>query len=669
MLWLALCIPSFFLADAALTVTVASSTNTIFDKPTYVCDGVSDEVEIQAALDQVNKAGGGKVLLSNGQFNMHKNIAIFKNTVFEGAGMNNTILRLKNKASKFAKAGFIRCLTQNKIQIKKMSIDGNRANQATDSSTNYGRFAVYTEACNETVLDNLRVYNWYGYGLDPHGIGGTKIPSAYVTITNNVVHDNGWDGITVDKCIDSIVAYNTVYNNGRHGINVCTGCKRVYVHHNYVGKSGYNYQGTLNGCGIMVQNNQGYGTRDIQLQTNNIIQSYKGAICLGDVFDMEIDNNIMHITNTCLRVKGISDLDVNGVNLGINICTGNRDFYSESTYTGVAPRFLGTLNPKPAYVVVSSSSSMAGDFKCDGVNDEQEILRAIKYVGFYGGTITLSDGVFNVASHIEMMSNVVLQGQGMDATILRLPDNAPKYRYSGMIRGYGVENITIQKLTMDGNRQAQPNDQTHNYGKYGFYCEMCINVLMDNITTRNMWGYGIDPHGLPNEAGYSDGFVIKNSIVRDNGWDGITIDKTLNVQIENNIVHSNGRHGINIVTGSKYVNITNNNVYNNGFYYYTGSKGCGIMLQNNGLFGTSFINVASNIVSFSSNANVCTNGILDVKAEFNLLDGNSTCMKFAGTNNVRINSNNCLQRKRITISGNYNNNTYTIVNQTNVFYV
>jgi len=64
----------------------------------YVCDGTDDDVEIQAAIDAL-PAGGGKVTLSEGQYNISSSI-ILPDIYFliEGQGWVNTILKLTNGA-------------------------------------------------------------------------------------------------------------------------------------------------------------------------------------------------------------------------------------------------------------------------------------------------------------------------------------------------------------------------------------------------------------------------------------------------------------------------------------------------------------------------------------------------------------------------------------------
>lgn len=653
----------------ALDIQVASSTNSLFTAPNYTCDGINDNVEIQLALDRIKSAGGGTVFLSNGIFNVRTTLNVYEKTELIGAGIDTTVLRLINNAPMFAKAGFVRCLTQNFISVKHLTLDGNRANQSRNATINYGRFGLYTEACNNTIFDNLRVKNWYGYGIDPHGIGGTSVPSEYITITNNIVHDNGWDGITVDKCENSIVAYNNVYNNGRHGINICTGSKQVSTHDNIVTNNGWSFNGRPNGCGIMIQNNQNYTTRNIDIMSNSIRSSQKAGICMSDVFFIKINNNIIQNTTTCLRTKNIASLASNSIDVDINVCDSTRALHSETSYSGNIPTFLATISPKEEYIVVSQSSSMTGDFKCDGLNDEVEIRKAIMYVAFYGGVVTLSDGVFSISNNIELLSNIILRGQGRDITSIRLVNNAPIFKYSGLIRGFDVQNITIKDLAIDGNKDFQVQNNTYNYGKYGFYCEVCRNISFDNIIARNSWGYGIDPHGAPGEAWYSDGFQITNSIVENNGWDGVTIDKTINVLITNNIIRNNGRHGVNIVTGSKTVDTNNNNISNNGFFYYTGSRGCGIMIQNNEMYGTRDIITQYNNINNSSNSGICVN---DVDYNFitaNNITGLSSCIKITNSDFVTLNGNICNPSiRKVSITGTYSNATYVLVNQSNIVY-
>jgi parallel beta-helix repeat protein len=319
--------------NSAQEIRIASSTNTVFPTWNYKCSSIKDDIIIQAALDSIAKTGG-TVYLSDGLFTFSKNIDIKgNNIVLRGYSRDSTILKLKSKASKFAKAGFIRTKNTRYITISDMTLDGNNAQQATDTATNYGRYGIYTETCNYTTFTNLIVKNWYGYGLDPHGAGGIYAPGYYTTITNNLIINNAFDGITVDKTEYSTVSGNIIINNARHGINIVTGSKFTEIFNNQILDNGWWYAGKPGtGCGIMVQNNQGFDTRNANIYSNILTNSSRAGICLTDVENININNNQILNTLTCLRFK----LMLNTNNIVIdpnNKCAGKALKDDSGTYT------------------------------------------------------------------------------------------------------------------------------------------------------------------------------------------------------------------------------------------------------------------------------------------------------------------------------------------------
>ncbi len=74
-------------------------------------------------------------------------------------------------------------------------------------------------------------------------------------------------------------------------------------------------------------------------------------------------------------------------------------------------------------VLVAASDSpeelkAIADYICDGIADQVEIQRALSAPGNAGGTITLARGTFRLDGNLNMPGNVVLEGQGPDATLL-----------------------------------------------------------------------------------------------------------------------------------------------------------------------------------------------------------------------------------------------------------
>jgi hypothetical protein len=66
-------------------VAANDATSHVRQKADYVCDGTADQVEIQAAIDSANSAGGGIVRLSGGHFNVSAPITLHPRVTFYGA--------------------------------------------------------------------------------------------------------------------------------------------------------------------------------------------------------------------------------------------------------------------------------------------------------------------------------------------------------------------------------------------------------------------------------------------------------------------------------------------------------------------------------------------------------------------------------------------------------
>jgi parallel beta-helix repeat protein len=199
-----------------------------------------------------------------------------------------------------------------------------------------------------------------------------------------------------------------------------------------------------------------------------------------------------------------------------------------------------------------------------------------------GGTVTLSAGDWTLAGTgkaadgcIQVGSNTILEGAGAGQTVLTLADGSSAVTGiirtdSGNTRANGtyttVNAVTIRGLTIDGNRTGSTGEVD------GFYCgpkpgtsQADTNITLDGVEIRNCSRYGFDPHEQ------TIGLTIRNSSAHDNTLDGIVLDYCSDVTLENNRVENNGRHGINIVTGSHGVTLINNTATNNG--------GSGIVVQ------------------------------------------------------------------------------------------
>lgn len=195
--------------------------------------------------------------------------------------------------------------------------------------------------------------------------------------------------------------------------------------------------------------------------------------------------------------------------------------------------------------------------------------------GHVGAMVTLSAGTFLVVGTgtaangaLRIGSETTLQGAGMGQTVVKLDDGASGVTgllrtNSGAVLPDGsvttTSNVLIQNLTLDGNRELTTGASD------GFYCgpepgtaQCDSNITLDRVEIMNMSRYGFDPHER------TVGLTISNSVAHDNGVDGFAIDFCTNVTLLDDSAYGNGRHGINIVTGSSHVAVVNADVHGNG---------------------------------------------------------------------------------------------------------
>ena len=77
--------------DVTLVVASSEAEASIRDTADYVCDGVADEVEINAAFTQLQQSGGGVITLSEGGFYCATPVNLFSGSVaLKGAGSTTT---------------------------------------------------------------------------------------------------------------------------------------------------------------------------------------------------------------------------------------------------------------------------------------------------------------------------------------------------------------------------------------------------------------------------------------------------------------------------------------------------------------------------------------------------------------------------------------------------
>jgi hypothetical protein len=288
----------------------------------------------------------------------------------------------------------------------------------------------------------------------------------------------------------------------------------------------------------------------------------------------------------------------------------------------------------------------------------QKAANAVGTAG--GGTMTILPGTYTLCKYIDFSSNTNVIGAGIDITTFKLVDFAAPWRVgtsskAGFFRSSyqkvkSCHDLSFIGFTLDGNKANQNIDPDSEYGRYGMFTEGCTNVLMDTIRVKNFQGYGFDPHGWKTGGVYGKNLTIKNCISNDNNWDGFTLDQTDTIIFTNNLAANNGRHGVNVVTGSFNVILSDTKTINNGYSDPHGGTGCGIMIQNNQLFGTNNVVAKNSVLTGDKKGGICTDDVYDINMDSNIITTPTYCVLLTNSNGITINNNNCNSVKKIFIN-------------------
>jgi hypothetical protein len=214
----------------------------------YTCDGVDDQAQIQAAIDQINAVTGGWVYLTEGDFNLTAPITL-SGTSFvrlSGAGHSTKIHRRFNSGTA---SGVINLAAgTNKIQdveIASMRISG--ASTTYTAVTNHGiygltfavndyctinihdiRFddiggtAIFLENTATSRVKGLMIYNNHiekcQIGIYLSNISTLPVRTDH-QVRNNTVRYSKGDSIFIGYCHGMIVSDNQVEYSGEDGLN------------------------------------------------------------------------------------------------------------------------------------------------------------------------------------------------------------------------------------------------------------------------------------------------------------------------------------------------------------------------------------------------------------------------------------------------------------------
>ncbi len=214
----------------------------------YHCDGTSDQVEINQALDYVaaNPDFTTVYLKGANTYWIDEPIYISSNTILEGD--STAVIKLVDKANWQTKfkglimqkgATFTIAINDttnalHDITIRGFEIDGNRQNQEEPSGHSYYNMIKLQNCYNLTISDMLMHDNLADIVNITSGVYGFRLNLKFY---NNRVYASGHDGIYILNC-EHFEIYDNIFSNNRTDAHIrAQQCNHFKIHNNVCGNN------------------------------------------------------------------------------------------------------------------------------------------------------------------------------------------------------------------------------------------------------------------------------------------------------------------------------------------------------------------------------------------------------------------------------------------------
>jgi len=268
----------------------------------YICDGTDDDVQIQAAINDVLGAGvGGVVLLSEGTFELGSGLGIAAANDVTIAGMGTGATILKITSGQTSSWDVLTLATAANCMIRDLAIDGNKAGQAGAFSFS----GIVIDTSTHCLVRDVAVSGLYENAATAVGISITNAGS----LNNNIIRCRVFDLDTGVLNIGVLAGAGGVVEGCRVGYGISVAGTDTRVSGNTVVDGGISV--FAGGEGTLVQGNAVTGTT-LGVQLNGV----NGVVVNGNKIANVTTADGINVTNCrdCLIVANhISLCGWNGI--------------------------------------------------------------------------------------------------------------------------------------------------------------------------------------------------------------------------------------------------------------------------------------------------------------------------------------------------------------------
>ena len=246
----------------------------------YNCNGISDQIEINQALDFVAANTDYTTVYLKGEYTYWVNepIYISSNTILEGDStaviklLDNAKWETKFKSMIMQKGATFEIALEDTVNaihditFRGFEIDGNRQNQEEPSGHSYYNM-IKLQSCYNITIHNMYMHDNLADIVNiKSGIYGYNVNFK---LFNNRIHASGHDGIYIGEC-DNFEIYNNVFTNNRTDAHIrAQGCNHFKVYDNICGNHP-DATRTSGGIGVDVQVYGDTPLNDVEIYGNYI---------------------------------------------------------------------------------------------------------------------------------------------------------------------------------------------------------------------------------------------------------------------------------------------------------------------------------------------------------------------------------------------------------------
>lgn len=287
----------------------------------YLCDGVDDQVEINAAI-QALPSTGGEIKVLDGTYNITSSINIDKEGVTFGGCGQITLFKRMWEGSSYRDA--VISFSKSYCTFKDFAIDGNKS--------------LYTSGS---------------------GLSSTEENLTDILIENIVFNNNADNGINLEYIQKSTIINNICVNNSASGFNSHCPKNSIFIENKCIGNTKYGvtvYMGqNCTVIGNICYDNE-YGIMAATTKQNTIT----GNICNNNKFGIYADSS----QNTAITGNACYDCDygIRIVNAKNTLVTGNisiRGTGTSSDYTSTQHTIQLSTNTSNCIIIGNNCSGKA----------------------------------------------------------------------------------------------------------------------------------------------------------------------------------------------------------------------------------------------------------------------------------------------------------------------